>query len=253
MQAQILKLLNCTVADHDIGVILITHNLGVVAQTCTDVAVMYAGNVVESGPVARVIEDPANPYTRVLMAAITTNESRRGSLNGLGGHGTQPDRPVTGMPLFAALPAGAARLYSRGAALGCCRARPLDSLPPGKGKRKGSPMSEPILRIEDISKVYGARRSLFGHASEVQALKDVSIAVNKGESFGLVGESGSGKTTLTRSILLLEPRHPGASCSKGAPWRNHRRSSCAACGRGFRSCSRTHAPRSTRACRCRIS
>ncbi|NDW47887.1 ABC transporter ATP-binding protein [Ruegeria sp. PrR005] len=85
VQAQILKLLKGTVADHDIGVILITHNLGVVAQTCTHVAVMYAGNVVESGPVARVIEDPAHPYTRALMAAIPTKESRRGSLNGLGG------------------------------------------------------------------------------------------------------------------------------------------------------------------------
>ncbi|HIC67551.1 MAG TPA: ABC transporter ATP-binding protein, partial [Paracoccus sp.] len=85
VQAQILKLLKGTVADHDIGVILITHNLGVVAQTCTHVAVMYAGNIVESGPVAKVIEDPAHPYTKALMAAIPTKHSRRGSLNGLGG------------------------------------------------------------------------------------------------------------------------------------------------------------------------
>ena len=85
VQAQILKLLKGTVADHDIGVILITHNLGVVAQTCTHVAVMYAGNIVESGPVANVIEDPAHPYTKALMAAIPTKESRRGSLNGLAG------------------------------------------------------------------------------------------------------------------------------------------------------------------------
>lgn len=85
VQAQILKLLKGTVADHDIGVILITHNLGVVAQTCTHVAVMYAGNIVESGPVDRVIEAPAHPYTKALMAAIPTKASRRGSLNGLGG------------------------------------------------------------------------------------------------------------------------------------------------------------------------
>ena len=85
VQAQILKLLKGTVADHDIGVILITHNLGVVAQTCTNVAVMYAGNIVESGPVAEVIERPAHPYTRALMAAIPTKETRRGALQGLGG------------------------------------------------------------------------------------------------------------------------------------------------------------------------
>lgn len=76
-------------------------------------------------------------------------------------------------------------------------------------------MSEPILRIENVSKIYGARRSLFGHTSEVQALKDVSIAVNKGESFGLVGESGSGKTTLTRSILHLETPTSGRILFEG--------------------------------------
>ena len=85
VQSQILKLLKGTVADHDIGVILITHNLGVVAETCTHVAVMYAGNIVESGPVADVIENPAHPYTKALMAAIPTKHSKRGSLNGLGG------------------------------------------------------------------------------------------------------------------------------------------------------------------------
>ncbi|WP_264214354.1 ABC transporter ATP-binding protein [Leisingera thetidis] len=85
VQAQILKLLKGTVAEHKIGVILITHNLGVVAETCTHVAVMYAGNIVESGPVAEVIGRPAHPYTQALMAAIPTRHSRRGSLNGLGG------------------------------------------------------------------------------------------------------------------------------------------------------------------------
>ncbi|MCE0505021.1 ABC transporter ATP-binding protein [Roseivivax sp. GX 12232] len=85
VQAQILKLLKGTVSDHDIGVILITHNLGVVAETCTHVAVMYAGNIVERGPVAEVINRPAHPYTRALMAAIPTRASQRGSLNGLGG------------------------------------------------------------------------------------------------------------------------------------------------------------------------
>ncbi|OYX44654.1 MAG: ABC transporter ATP-binding protein [Rhodobacterales bacterium 32-67-9] len=85
VQAQILKLLKGTVADHDIGIILITHNLGVVAETCSHVAVMYAGNIVESGPVEEVIERPAHPYTQALMAAIPTKQSKRGTLKGLGG------------------------------------------------------------------------------------------------------------------------------------------------------------------------
>ncbi|MCQ8781587.1 ABC transporter ATP-binding protein [Mangrovibrevibacter kandeliae] len=96
VQAQILKLIQSMVADHDIGVILITHNLGVVAETCTHVAVMYAGNVVETGPVAAVIERPAHPYTRALMAAIPMRDTPRGQLQGL--PGVVPDliRPPPG-------------------------------------------------------------------------------------------------------------------------------------------------------------
>ena len=63
--------------------------------------------------------------------------------------------------------------------------------------------------------MYGARRALFGHTTEVQALRNVSISVQTGESFGLVGESGSGKTTLTRSILHLETRTSGRILFEG--------------------------------------
>jgi oligopeptide/dipeptide ABC transporter ATP-binding protein len=67
------------------GVVLITHNLGVVAQSCTHVAVMYAGNIVESGPVRDVLGRPAHPYTVALMQAIPTRGVARGALKGLGG------------------------------------------------------------------------------------------------------------------------------------------------------------------------
>jgi peptide/nickel transport system ATP-binding protein len=85
VQAQILKLIKANVADFDMGVLLITHNLGVVAQSCSHVAVMYAGNIVESGPVAAVIGQPAHPYTRALLAAIPTRDTKRGMLQGLAG------------------------------------------------------------------------------------------------------------------------------------------------------------------------
>ncbi|MGO4834369.1 ABC transporter ATP-binding protein, partial [Rhizobiaceae sp. 2RAB30] len=85
VQAQILKLIKNSVDEFDMGVVLITHNLGVVAQTCSHVAVMYAGNIVESGPVAAVIGNPVHPYTRALMSAIPTRETKRGELRGLAG------------------------------------------------------------------------------------------------------------------------------------------------------------------------
>lgn len=85
VQQQILKLIKASVADFGMGVILITHNLGVVAQTCSHVAVMYAGNIVESGPVAAVIGAPDHPYTRALMQSIPTRDTKRGTLKGLAG------------------------------------------------------------------------------------------------------------------------------------------------------------------------
>jgi oligopeptide/dipeptide ABC transporter ATP-binding protein len=85
VQQQILKLIKTSVADFGMGVVLITHNLGVVAQTCSHVAVMYAGNIVESGPVAAVIGAPDHPYTRALMQSIPTRDTKRGTLKGLAG------------------------------------------------------------------------------------------------------------------------------------------------------------------------
>ncbi|MDN5785836.1 ABC transporter ATP-binding protein [Pseudorhodobacter sp.] len=85
VQAQILKQIKANVAEYDMGVVLITHNLGVVAQTCSHVAVMYAGNIVENGPVAAVIGNPVHPYTRALLSAIPTKDTKRGALKGLAG------------------------------------------------------------------------------------------------------------------------------------------------------------------------
>ncbi|WP_299654969.1 ATP-binding cassette domain-containing protein [uncultured Jannaschia sp.] len=70
-------------------------------------------------------------------------------------------------------------------------------------------MPEPVLEIRNVSKTYTGRRGLFGKSDPVDALRDVSLTVARGESFGLVGESGSGKTTLTRSILRLEQPSSG--------------------------------------------
>jgi peptide/nickel transport system ATP-binding protein len=78
VQAQILRLIRGMVDEFDMGVLMITHNLGVVAQSCTHVAVMYAGNIVESGPVRDVLMAPRHPYTQALLAAIPT-APRRGA------------------------------------------------------------------------------------------------------------------------------------------------------------------------------
>ena len=85
VQAQILQLLYDLVGEEGLAVLLITHNLGVVAQICSHVAVMYAGNIVESGDVRSVFKQPGHPYTRALLAAVPTVQSVRGALQDLPG------------------------------------------------------------------------------------------------------------------------------------------------------------------------
>jgi len=85
VQAQILALLKTMVAAHRMAVLLITHNLGVVAQTCSHVAVMYAGAIVERGPVREVLAAPRHPYTRALLKSIPTRGTARGALEGIPG------------------------------------------------------------------------------------------------------------------------------------------------------------------------
>lgn len=86
VQAQILRLLYGLVKEFHLSVLLITHNLGVVAQVCDEVAVMYAGNVVECGSVHRVFKNPSHPYTRGLMQSIPTPQTQRGELLGVPGN-----------------------------------------------------------------------------------------------------------------------------------------------------------------------
>jgi len=85
LQAQILRLLSDLVKRSDTAVLMITHNLGVVAQICSHVAVMYAGHVVESGRTREVLQSPRHPYTRALLAALPRPGLQRGQLANLAG------------------------------------------------------------------------------------------------------------------------------------------------------------------------
>jgi oligopeptide/dipeptide ABC transporter ATP-binding protein len=96
VQAQILALLRGLVDEHNLAVILITHNLGVVAQLATHVAVMYAGAIVERGAVRAVLKRPAHPYTRALLAAMPAAGLRRGTLVSLAGTVPSPYATLPG-------------------------------------------------------------------------------------------------------------------------------------------------------------
>jgi oligopeptide/dipeptide ABC transporter ATP-binding protein len=96
VQAQILRLIRELVAELDLAVLLITHNLGVVAQICTHVSVMYAGNIVEDGEVHAVFKAPRHPYTTALLAAVPRAHLERGALRGLAGVVPDLIRPPPG-------------------------------------------------------------------------------------------------------------------------------------------------------------
>jgi oligopeptide transport system ATP-binding protein len=85
VQAQILRLIHDLVLERNIGVLLITHNLGVVAQLCTHVAVMYHGRILEAGTVREVLKQPRHAYTQALLDSVPTTHTKRGELRGVSG------------------------------------------------------------------------------------------------------------------------------------------------------------------------
>jgi len=125
IQAQYLKLLRELQRAHGLALIFITHNLGIVAKMCDQLAVMYAGRVVESGPVTRIFDAPAHPYTRALLSSIPRMGDPRQRLAAIDG---QP-------PDLAALPPGCAFAPRCPTAFDRCRAAPPPEFAPDDSRR----------------------------------------------------------------------------------------------------------------------
>jgi len=132
VQAQVTGLIKRLCRERGMAVMLVTHDMGVIAETADRVAVMYAGRVVEQGPVEDVLKRPLHPYTRGLMAAIPAMGERRARLAQIDG----------AMPRLDAMPAGCAFHPRCPAAAGACRA----AVPPlrGKGTRQAA-----CIRLEE--------------------------------------------------------------------------------------------------------
>ncbi|WP_313652560.1 dipeptide ABC transporter ATP-binding protein [Pantoea sp.] len=168
IQAQILQLIRVLQKEMQMGVIFITHDMGVVAEMADRVQVMYRGDVVESAPVAELFSAPQQPYTRALLAAVP----KLGAMQG------QP------------LPAKFPLLHSDG---------PDDT--PQDTVRRQQP---PILQVRDLVTRFDIRGGLLNRVkSRVHAVEKVSFDLYAGETLALVGESGCGKSTTGRSLLKL--------------------------------------------------
>ncbi|OII18143.1 glutathione ABC transporter ATP-binding protein [Curtobacterium sp. MCBA15_016] len=184
VQAEILELLRRLAADTGTGVLLVTHNMGVVADFADRVAVMLQGSIVETGSVEDVLLRPEHEYTKRLLAAVprlAVAEAGAAVASGASG---------VAVTSGAAVASGASGVAVASGASGA-------SVAGGSDGRRGA---APVVDLRDVSVTFGRG------ARAVHALQGIDIAVHAGETVGLVGESGSGKSTAARVALgLVKP------------------------------------------------
>ena len=219
VQAQIIHLLRGLQRELGMAMILITHDLGVVANVADQVAVMYAGQVVETGSVADIFETPLHPYTRGLLAAVPSAQERGHRLGTIGGvvpsligdhHGCLfRNRCSQAIPACGEDVEIPVSLISEARTVRCIRAQ--ESITAalhviGSVRNPSSNNPAPvILSCSTVSKSF-PQRGFFKSQPPINAVENVTLDIRKGESVAIVGESGSGKTTLGRVMLgLLEP------------------------------------------------
>ncbi len=178
VQAQILDLIKELTVERQVGVILITHDMGVISDTTDRVTVMYMGEVVESGPTLQVMGKPQHEYTKSLIAAVP--------------------RPQVKLKRFSQISYGGRE--TRFAIEDLSRNWPEYSNQPGK----------PLLSVSNLKKRFPISRSIIpGRTKWLTVVDDVSFDIMPGEVFGVVGESGSGKSTLARVISGLHDLDDG--------------------------------------------
>ena len=226
IQKQVLDLMS-NIKGADTALLLITHNMGVVANTCSRIAVMYAGEIVETGSVAEVFRAPHHPYTQALLDAMPSHGRPGERLSAIPGS----------VPSPLSFPSGC-RFHERCAfAEHECRVThpELDPMPGSASHKTRCPIWLRKHLAASIQEISGEGRSsnlstpdysappvigalnLHKHFKKVHAVNDVTISLHPGETLGLVGESGCGKTTLARILAGLETPSDGEIQIDDAP------------------------------------
>lgn len=189
VQKSIIELLGRLQQDYGMGIIFISHDLGVVSDIAHRVAVMYKGDMVENATAADIFKHPQHPYTKGLLACRPPMDKRLTRLPVVGdfmqtapdGTFTETGLTVDGIRATLAVDDATVRAQSEEIAKG-----------------------DVLLKVENLKVYYPVKKGVFGRVTDyVKAVDDISFNVYKGETLGLVGESGCGKTTLGRAVLRL--------------------------------------------------
>ena len=179
IQAQILELIKELARERQVGVILITHDMGVIADTTDRVTVMYKGKVVETGTTGQVMGAPEHPYTKGLIAAVPRAHTRIHRFPQIAYDGRVTEFQIEDL------------------------ARNWDKVEIDR--------DAPLFEVRGLTKKFIKRRAILPRNREFfTAVDDVSFDIQQGEVFGIVGESGSGKSTIARMIAGLYPVDQGS-------------------------------------------
>ena len=230
VEAAVLDLVDELRREYDTAILFISHNLGVIARICDNVAVMYAGEIVEHAPVRTLFANPRHPYTQGLLRAIPRIGDTRGQTTLV---------PIRGrVPPPRSLPAGCTFAPRCDYARDACQAHPVELrqigpqhkarcvfaeeidpaqwqppaelLPSAPRAAPLDPNAEPLQTVEQMKTYYTqpdqSLRGLVGMGTPryVRAVDGVSFALQRGHTLGIVGESGSGKSTLIKTLIRLE-------------------------------------------------
>ena len=201
VQKTILQLMQDLQKEKDMGIMFITHDLGVIAELADKVVVMYKGKIVEQGNVWDIFTKPKHPYTKGLLACRPPLEKRYSFLPTVGDfmkideNGNIIDNQISVEEFTKKL---------------------IISDAERKKKQKELFAKKPVLKLGGLKTYFPVRNGFFGGISSyVKAVNNVSFDVYPGETLGLVGESGCGKTTIGRTILRLEEPTEGEMIYKG--------------------------------------